>query len=445
MGRRLRQDPQRRELPPDPDALAASLASWDAPEPVTDNVLRCLLLNSKPQDPERLRRRDAELLKLPQTVKSAYAKFGTEAKSEEAPAKPPLPFINISNWDNEDVPQQPWAVLDRIPRRQVTLFSGEGGGGKSIIQLHLSVAHVLARDWLGTMPQLGPALFIDAEDDVNVLHRRLAAIAEHYSVRFADLVRDGLHLISLAGQDAVLATARNGKIRPTPLYKQLYEAAGDIKPVMIGLASSANVYAGNEIDRGQVQQFVNLLTALAITADGAVVLISHPSLAGIANDTGLSGSTAWHNAVRARVYLHGVKPEAGEQADSDLREITFKKNQYGPVSDSMLLRYNNGLFLPVKGGGSLDRAAQEMRADEIFLHLLRRFTRENRAVSDKPSPRYAPALFAREEEARHAAIGSRALEAAMRRLFKAGKIWNEPCGKPSRPTFRLTVKTENTS
>lgn len=25
----------------------------------------------------------------------------------------------------------------------------------------------------------------------------------------------------------------------------------------------------------------------------------------------------------------------------------------------------------------------------------------------------------------------------MSRLFKAEKIWNEPCGKPSRPTFRL--------
>src|SRR5262249_51028622 len=61
--------------------LAASFASWGAPEPVTDNVLRCLLINSKPQDHERLRRRDAELARLPQTVRSAYAKFGkTDAR-----------------------------------------------------------------------------------------------------------------------------------------------------------------------------------------------------------------------------------------------------------------------------------------------------------------------------------------------------------------------------
>jgi hypothetical protein len=38
-------------------------------------------------------------------------------------------------------------------------------------------------------------------------------------------------------------------------------------------------------------------------------------------------------------------------------------------------------------------------------------------------------------------INSKAFEAAMRRLFKAGKIWNEPCGKPSRPSYRIAIKT----
>ena len=55
-----------------------------------------------------------------------------------------------------------------------------------------------------------------------VLHRRLAAIIKYYNVTFSDVVSGGLHVISLAGQDAVLATAsRNGKIEPTALYKQL--------------------------------------------------------------------------------------------------------------------------------------------------------------------------------------------------------------------------------
>jgi RecA-family ATPase len=236
----------------------------------------------------------------------------------------------------------------------------------------------------------------------------------------------------------VLATcSRNGKIEPTPLYHQLLEAAGDIQPIMIGIASSANVYAGSEIDRSQVQQFVGLLTRMAIVANGSVVLISHPSLTGITTDTGLSGTTQWHNAVRARMYLKSVKPEAGEQPDNDLRQLTFKKNQYGAVSEDIVLKYRDGMFLPVPGVASLDKAAQERKAEDVFLDLLGRFTRENRFVSDKPSVNYAPAVFAREDEAKRFTIGKSSLETAMRRLYHDKKIRNEPSGRPSRKSFHI--------
>jgi RecA-family ATPase len=368
------------------------------------------------------------------------AEDGGRRNARGSQTREPLPFIDISNWDNEPVPQQEWIVLNRIPRRQAVLFSGEGAVGKSIEQMHLSAAHVLARDWLGIMPEPGPAIFLDAEDEERVMHARMAAIVRHYDTTFTELIKGGLHLVSLAGKDALLATAtHSGKIEPTPLYRQLLEAAGDIRPVMIGLASSANLFAGNESDRSQVMQFIGLLTRIAIIANGSVVLISHPSVAGITNDSGISGTTQWHNAVRARLYLKGMKPEEGEQPDNDLRELVFKKNNYGPVSESIVLRYQNGLFLPVPGVTSLDKVAQEARADAVFLALLRRFTNANRNISDKHGPTYAPALFAREDEAKQAVLGSKHLEAAMRRLFKNEVITNERYGLPSRPHHRIAL------
>ena len=147
----------------------------------------------------------------------------------------------------------------QIPLRQVGLFSGEGGAGKSYVTLHLCVAHVLCRDWLNSVPTPGPAIFMDAEDDENELHIRLNSILRHYGATYADAVKGGLHLLSFVGRDAVLATAGryNSKIEPTPLYGQLLQVAGDIKPKMIGIASAANIFAGNESDRSQVQQFAN--------------------------------------------------------------------------------------------------------------------------------------------------------------------------------------------
>jgi RecA-family ATPase len=333
-------------------------------------------------------------------------------------------------------------VFDKIPHAECAIFSGEGAAGKSTEGLHLCAAHVLGEECWHTTVERGPAIFIDAEDNEDVMRRRLAAITEHYGVTFADLIKGGLKLISLKGRDTVLATcSRKGIIEPTPLYRQLLEAAGDIRPIQIVIASSANVYAGNENDRSQVQQFANLLARIAMDASGSLSLIAHPSLTGISTGTGMSGTTQWHNAVRARFVMQGVKPTGDEQPDSDLREIIFKKNQYGPVSDRIVLRWQNGMFLPEPGVASLDQAAREAKANDMFLDLLRRFARENRFVSSRPSSSYAPALFAQEEEAKRERINSKTFAAAMRRLFKAGAIWNEPCGKPSRPSYRIAIKS----
>jgi RecA-family ATPase len=363
--------------------------------------------------------------------------------AEQTPKElPRLPFLDMSRWDQDQPPKREWALHERIPLMQASLFSGEGGGGKSNSWLQECYAHAIGRDWLGMFPEPGGAWFVECEDDEKELHRRARCIADYYQTPISEAVKGGLRLISFAGHDAVLATmSKSGKIEPTPLYKAFLEEAGDIKPKMIGIASSANVFAGKENDRNQVQQFVGMLTRIAMAANGAVSLISHPSLTGINTESGLSGTTQWHNAVRARFYMRGVNPEPGEQPDSDLRELVFKKNNYGPIAHSIVLRYQRGLFLPVQGISSLDRAASEQLADDVFLDLLKRFTKANRNVSDRAGPGYAPAQFAREDEAKRTGLNSKSLEAAMRRLFKTEKIENQPYGRPSRPNHRIALKT----
>ena len=268
--------------------------------------------------------------------------------TENPPAK--LEWVNTSTWDHEPCPEREWAVKDRVPLRQVTLFSGEGAIGKSIVELMLAVAHVTARDWLGSLPEPGGALYFGCEDDEAELRIRLSAIIAHYGTSFEELHANGFRFTSLAGQDAVLgAPDRSGIIRPTPLYDQLYEQAGDLKPKHIGIDTSADVFAGNEIDRTQVRQFIGLLRRLAMVSNGSVVLLSHPSLTGINSGSGISGSTAWHNSVRSRLYMTAPKIEPGEQPDSDVRELLFKKSNYGRVGDSMVLRWQRGLFLSEAG------------------------------------------------------------------------------------------------
>jgi hypothetical protein len=107
--------------------------------------------------------------------------------ASSSPAWAVFPFFNLSNLDGAPVPQQEWAVDNRIPLGHTSLFSGEGAQGKSLLQLQLSAAHVLGIDWLGITPRQGPALFIDTEDDEKVIHKRLADILRHHNRRFVDV------------------------------------------------------------------------------------------------------------------------------------------------------------------------------------------------------------------------------------------------------------------
>lgn len=348
-----------------------------------------------------------------------------------------LHFLSMPDLQGKPVPEREWAVANRIPARNVTLFSSEGGLGKTLVALHLAVAQVLGREWLGALPTPGPVIVVNAEDEADELHRRIADINAHYGTGFSDL--GDLHLLALAGKDAVMGLAdRNGIIRSTPLFDRLHAAACEIKPRLIVLDAAADVFAGDENDRFQVRQFIGMLRGLAMAADAAILLIGHPSLAGINSSSGLSGSTAWHNSVRARLFLHGIKP-TGEMSESDLRVLEAKKSNYGPVSEKLTVRWNKGLLLPVGGTSPMDRQAAERTADQVFLALLGRFNSQNRNVSYQKGPNYAPKTFAAENDAKTAGVSKEALTASMLRLFDANRIHQHLYGKPSNPHSRLMV------
>jgi RecA-family ATPase len=242
-------------------------------------------------------------------------------------ANQPMSWIDMRSWDRDPVPERKWAIRGRVPLNQAGLLSGEGGAGKSIVELTKDVAHVTGKDWFGSMPQPGPAFYIGAEDGVDEIHIRLHDIASHYGVTFDQLIDGGLHVLCLLGQDATLCatSGKSGRVEVTALYRRLREAAGDIKPKNISIDTLSRAFAGNEIDRVQVYAFAMHMQALAMVAEGSVSVLSHPSLQGMASGSGISGSTAWHGAFRFRQYLTSVKPDGGEQPDGDLASSSSRR------------------------------------------------------------------------------------------------------------------------
>jgi RecA-family ATPase len=358
-----------------------------------------------------------------------------------------LPFLDMSAWDSTPAPARQWYVLDHIPSRQPTLISGEGAIGKSILLLQLLAASSLSQPWIGTLyPKPGPTIYLGAEDEQDEIRRRLAAILDHHNAKFSDLVANGFKALAYGGKDAVLAEFdRNGRIRPTALFQDLYAEAVALRPSAVVIDTVSDVFLGDEIKRDQVRQFGSLIRKLAIDANTAAILSSHPSLSGMKSGSGLSGSTQWHNTVRGRAYFKKPTSEDDEgngdetKPDDGRRELHFLKNQFGPLRHRIALRWSNGLWLPPKNPSDDAKTAAAEQMDELFLQLLRKLTEQGRNVSDKKGPTYAPARFAEVPEAKKAKASNRMLAAAMERLFETSKIKVAPVegSYPSRPRSRL--------
>jgi RecA-family ATPase len=352
-----------------------------------------------------------------------------ELQHQAKPAIVRLVMIDIVRWDGMPIPERRWVVRNRIPDRNVTLFTGEGGVGKTLVMMQCAVATVIGRDWIGELPEPGPVMFLTAEDDEDELHFRMDKIVRHYDTSFRELA--DLHLMSLAGKDAVLAgVGHDGIVKPTPLFEALANSAREIMPRWIGIDTAADVFIVDERNRSQVRQCISLLRGLALSVGTAVVLLSHPSLTGISSGTGLSGSTAWNNSVRSRLYLKSPKKsDSDEDGDhGDVRVLEVMKANYGPIGEPVRLVWKDGLLLNEPGPTSMERIALDANAQNVFLAILDRYNKQDLTASANPSARnFAPKVFADLPEAKALHPQDRArkrlLREAMENLLSKDRIY----------------------
>lgn len=344
-----------------------------------------------------------------------------------------LPVIDPRDWHGKPIPERVWFVEGMIPHRTVTIFSGDGGSGKTQTALQLIVAAALGTPWLGKNVGLGPCLLYTAEDEADELWRRLATTVAKTGHQLSDL--DGVRLIPMAGRDAVLAKpSRFGQVEATVLFEKLKAEVKTFRPRLIVIDPAADVFGGDEINRVQVRQFVQKLVSMALEFDCAVVLLSHPSLTGLASGTGTSGSTAWSNSVRSRLYLEAVK------GDPDRRVLKVVKANYGRTGEEIKIRWNDGVYVIDTGDDPAVVGMTNRAADDVFLSVFIKLTGQGHRLSPKPCATYAAKRIAEHPDAN--GYTKHKMAEAMQRLFDAGVLRVETSGPPSR-RYDVLVATAN--
>jgi len=348
-----------------------------------------------------------------------------------------LPWIRPTSLQGKPVPERDWVVQGLIPAHAVTMLSGDGGLGKSLLALQLQTCCAIGKYWLGRETANVRSLGFFCEDEQAELHARQAAINDHYGCDFKDL--DACDWVSRIGEDNTLVEyvtkwrdgERRDEFEETYLVAHIHNAAKQFGAQLVILDSLHDLYGGNENDRRQARQFIQVLRELAISINGAVVLLAHPSNTGMQSGSGAAGSTAWNNAVRSRLYLTKPKLDPDQEEDQDTRILKTMKANYSKSGGQIRLRWKHGVFVSedeeAKPAGLFDRI-EASAFDRKILEGLATLARNGRSTSDKPrAGNYAPSQIILLDG--YTGIPKKEVEKAFHQMLARGQIVEKVIGK----------------
>jgi hypothetical protein len=302
---------------------------------------------------------------------SGLLNTGTEIDNEtgellESMLKP----VSVSDvfTNPSDPPQFIWDGY--LPRGVVSLFAAHGGSGKSTIALMLGVCAALGRPLFGVKVTQCRALFVSLEDSAKVVRNRIKYICTLWGIDPSQL--DGKLIVVDGTEYPELFSAesrKDGMITQTYLELKRIVLSQEVELVMVDNASDA--FGGDEIQRRQVRAFIRSLAVIARLTDCAFMLLSHVDK-GVSrsnradNEEAYSGSTAWHNSVRSRLYLNASKNDG-------LLNLSHQKSNLGRCREPLTLEWLEGGLPQLNGQADITglmnsvlSSNQEARTKEIL-------------------------------------------------------------------------------
>jgi hypothetical protein len=368
----------------------------------------------------------------------------------QGPRRKSITWIDPAEWEGKDVPAREWEVEGWIPRKEVTLLYGDGGIGKTLLMHQYAVAAAAGVSWLGQRTRPARVLGFFCEDSEEELQRRHVDILRALGLGFGS-TSGRLRLSCRRFMDNLLALydRGTGEMSRQAIWTQLRDDAREFGADVVILDTLADIYAGEEQNRAQVTAFVkSCLGRLARDIGGSVITLGHPSQAGQKNRTGTSGSTAWSNAVRSRLYLR--YPE--NVTAGNIRELEGMKLNYGPKGSKLKLRWNRGAFdvvagnVPAMAGAGQPIPSLNDAAEDAVLSAL--LECQGVQMSEAPNSTYfAPRILKRRAPDRLASLTEDEVRSALDRMSAKNLIrFGEVGRNASRHAVKgYTVLTDNLS
>jgi RecA-family ATPase len=361
---------------------------------------------------------------------------GLHGPAEDIVLASPGAALEWEGLVGREPPERQWIVPHWIPAGHVTLLSGRGGVGKSLLAQHLGTAIAAGSPYLENLTPRSVLMWA-AEDDYDELWRRQINISSYLGAPLENL--GNFRLRSCVGCDVTLAAPAFNALAPTPLLQTLKAECKEHGAELVIIDNVARVFGGNENDRHQVTTFIAWLQAAC--APAAVLLLGHPAKA-VGSE--FSGSTAWEGAVRARLYFSDRPPDekAAEDefsADEQVRYLSRRKANYSEL-DMRKLNLRDGVLMPEEVRRAVSRPA--LSRDTVLRAVGKLAEKQIFGTSSTASPNYLPKLA--KQYSLLDSITESAFAAAMRQLVMSGELISAKVGAyPNRtPKMGLAIPAQ---
>ena len=293
------------------------------------------------------------------------------AKDKAHEPKPPelIPLVCPFPIDEKLIPPREWVIPGFMMRRQITVLVAPSGSGKSLLTLQVGLACTLKEAWAGWRPRGElKVLFVNSEDDVMEMTRRLAAAVMTMGFKDRETEIGPRFMIADDPNGVILAKfdVRTKTLVRTPHLERLVKTIIENKIDIVFVDPFAETFEGDENSNSELKWAGILWREVARRTNAAICLVHHTKkyASGMAGDVDAArGASALIGIARLVATLF---PMTG--AEAQLMGITDEhKPSYLRYDDA---KANLNLKSPFarwfkKVTRTLDNATDGIPADDV--------------------------------------------------------------------------------
>jgi RecA-family ATPase len=252
-----------------------------------------------------------------------------------------------------DLPTRDWMLSDCYDngiceRGQLSVFGGNGGGGKSVTSLGMAIALASGKQFGPWIPKRAyRVMMLNAEDTADDQRRRVYAALhskDAYGIMQAD-IEDRLTILVSPNMNLIAKNEKKKTIDPEPLLDWLNEEIHKREFDFLFLDPLVELSVGcNENDNSEMHRVVAILRQLARARKVHAMVVHHFRKGAGAADSGkVRGAGAITALGRFNINIERLeekdagKLDLGGRDPDSVYKLTVAKNNHGPTGSTHYL------------------------------------------------------------------------------------------------------------